>query len=100
MEEKVKCKLCGKVGLAKDEKGLIRHLHLVHNTCVSKKCNLEPYYEQADPDSIIEIRSVSPKAFRKSQNKKWKQWKRGPGGHTLLNEKQYVRIIYTPMTNG
>ena len=52
MSEKVKCKICGKVGLAKDNKGLIKHLRLAHNDCVSTDFNKEEYFEAADPDSI------------------------------------------------
>ena len=99
MKEKVKCKTCGKVGFLSDKKGLMRHLRLIHNTCVSKKDDINDYFESANSDSIIEIKSVTPKAFRKERNRKWNKRERGASG-SKLNEREFVRIIYTPMING
>lgn len=95
MEEKVKCKICGKVGFAKDKKGLSRHLRLIHNKSVSKK-DSNKHFEPAEPDSIIEIRSSSLKSLRKEQNKKWTEWKRPDS----RGKNPFARIIYTPMKNG
>ena len=97
LEEKVKCKTCGKVGLAKDNKGLRRHLRLAHTTCVSKKDCIADYFEPADIDAPVEILSVTRKAYRKIKNKKWTKWNR-----TSINKDfkaQPLKIIYTPMGN-
>ena len=99
MGEKVKCKICGKVGLIKDDKGLIKHLRLIHNLCVSKKFDKNHYYEPADSDSIIEIKGDSIKSFKKAQNTKWRKYMKC-SNNRKLHKNQYVRIIYTPMSNG
>lgn len=96
MEDKVKCKICGKVGLSKADKGLKRHLRLMHNTCVSKDYRIDDYFEPADPDAVIEIFSDSRKAYRKKKNKKWNKWSRNTG----TGKNPFARIIYTPMVNG
>ena len=95
MSEKVKCKICGKVGLAKDNKGLIKHLRLAHNDCVSTDFNKEEYFEAADPDSIIEIRSISIKDWRKKQKRKLTKRLK----ENSKSKNPFVRIIYTPMGN-
>ncbi len=97
-EEKVKCKKCGKVGICKDVKGLMRHLRLCHNISVSKKFDKEEYFEPADSESVVEIKSITHKQFRKEQNKKFTKYSRHKGSRT--EHSQFVRIIYTPMTNG
>lgn len=55
MEGKVKCKICGKVGVANADKGLRRHLRLIHNISVSKDFCVGDYFEPTDPDAVIEI---------------------------------------------
>ncbi len=99
MEEKVKCKICGKIGLAKDYKGLCRHLRLAHNADVSKENCKSDYFEAAAPDSVIEIFSDTHKAYRKLKNEKWNKRNR-KSMRQIYNSKEYVRIIYTPMKNG
>lgn len=96
MEEKVKCRLCGKVGLVKDKKGLRRHLRLCHDKNVSKECSIETYYEPADPESIVEIKSVPLKSFVKERNRKKNKKRR----ETITGKNPFVKIIYTPMVNG
>ena len=96
MEEKVKCKICGKIGLAKDYKGLNRHLRLNHNICISNDHCKNKYYETADADAVVEISSITRKAFRKLKNLKWKR----DNNDKKVKGRQYIRIIYTPMTNG
>ena len=95
MKEKVRCKICGKVGLLSDKKGLMRHMRLIHNTCVSKKGDINAHFEPADPASIIEIKSAPLKSFRKENNRKWIKWIRNNSG----GKNPFVRIIYTPMGN-
>lgn len=96
MEGKVKCKICGKVGVANADKDLRRHLRLTHNTCVSKDYYMDKYFEPAEPDAVIEIFSDSRKAYRKKKNKKWNKWNRNHSG----GKNPFVRIIYTPVVNG
>lgn len=96
MSDKLKCKICGKVGYANNDKALIRHLRLAHNDCVSSEYNKDDYYEAADPDSIIDIKSISVRDWRKKQNRKLS--KRRKENYKARNT--FVRIIYTPMTNG
>jgi len=55
--------------------------------------------QATDDNAVVEIRSVSKKAFRKDKNKKWKNWKRGSNG-TCTSKNPFVRMIYTPMING
>ena len=96
MEGKVKCKICGKVGVANADKGLRRHLRLIHNISVSKDFCVGDYFEPTDPDAVIEIFSDSRKTYRKKKNKKWNKWNRN---HSE-GKNPFVRIIYTPMVNG
>ena len=98
MEEKRKCKICGKVGLSKDVKGLRRHLRLGHNNCIPKEFNVEDYFEPVDIDAVVEIFSGTRKAYRKQKNKKWTKWQRGLGG-TKSFKSPHAKIIYTPMGN-
>lgn len=101
VEEKVKCKICGKVGLAKDAKGLARHLRLSHNKNVSKKFNIETYYEPADPDSVIQIVSGLRKDFLKERKRKtFRKYKLSSGSTSTSVKNPYAKIIYTPMANG
>ena len=93
MEGKVKCKICGKVGVANADKGLRRHLRLIHNISVSKDFCVGDYFEPTDPDAVIEIFSDSRKVYRKKKNKKWNKWNRN---HSE-GKNPFVRIIYTPM---
>ena len=88
---RVKCKLCGKIGLKKQPKALRRHLHLSHNIFTS---NTDEYYEITDSDSVINILE-SKREFRKSM---------GGGGGRRSGAKNYIKmtsskIIYTPMGN-
>jgi hypothetical protein len=99
IELKLKCKICGKVALASDVKGLQRHLRLCHNEIVLKDFPKEMFFEATANDAVVEIHSETRKSYRKKKNKKWKDWKRGTGG-TKSGKNPFVRIIYTPMTNG
>ena len=99
MEEKIKCKICGKVGFLKDKKGLQRHLRLVHNICVSKQFDNNEYFESADSDSVIDIKGMLKKDFRRNQKKKWHKLMKCYNNRKS-HSNQYVRIIYTPMSNG
>ena len=58
--------------------------------------NKEEYFEAADPDSIIEIRSISIKDWRKKQKRKLTKRLK----ENSKSKNPFVRIIYTPMTNG
>lgn len=103
VDEKVKCKICGKVGLAYDRKGLARHIRLSHDKHVSKNFEREVYFEPADPDSVIQIISGLRRDFLKERRRKtFGKYKLSSG--TRSKEKTYVRpyvrIIYTPMSNG
>ncbi len=98
IEPKLKCKICGKVALAKDVKGLQRHLRLSHNEIVSKDCAKEKFFETTDNDAVVDIHSKTWKSYRKEKNKKWKDWKKGAGG-TKSDKKPFAKIIYTPMGN-
>lgn len=98
IETKLKCKICGKVALARDVKGLQRHLRLSHNEIVSKDLIKEKFFETTDDDVVVDIHSKTRKSYRKEKNKKWTDWKRGTGG-TKSNKKTLARIIYTPMGN-
>ena len=51
--------MCGKVGVANADKGLRRHLRLIHNISVSKDFCVGDYFEPTDPDAVIEILSDS-----------------------------------------
>lgn len=87
---KVKCKLCGKIGLKKQPKALRRHLRLSHNILTSKT---DGYFEIIDTDAIIEIME-SKREFRKSMG----------GGGRRSGAKNYVKLtstklIYTAMGN-
>lgn len=97
MKEKVRCKICGKVGLLSDKKGLMRHMRLIHNTCVSKKGDINAHFDTASPDSIIEIKSDYVKSFFKEKNRKWN--KRIINRNKDEGKNPFVRIIYTPMGN-
>ena len=88
--------MCGKVGGANADKGLRRHLRLIHNISVSKDFCVGDYFEPTDPDAVIEIFSDSRKTYRKKKNKKWNKWNRNHRG----GKNPFVRIIYTPMDNG
>ena len=68
---KVKCTLCGKVGILENKRSLKRHMRLAHG-----KSSAEGFFEPADSDSIVEIMSTSKKSYRKQANveanKKWR----------------------------
>ena len=55
---KVKCSLCGKVGLSYDTKALNRHMRLAHG-----KNSAKNYFIEAAPSSIVDIKNVSKKVF-------------------------------------
>ena len=90
MYKKVKCKICGKVGLLKDTKGLMRHLRLVHNEYVSKKNCKANYYEPIDDEAIIEIKSEPIKKILKPKFGKSKK---------IEYKSPFVKILFTPMGN-
>lgn len=95
LEEKVKCKACGKVGLSKDKEGLKRHYCLAHNEILSKKADLSDYFEPTSHDAVVEIISPSQKEKIKEKSRKRK---RGVNGIMVLKN-TFSRIIYTPMGN-
>ncbi len=95
---KVKCRICGKVGVADDNKGLREHLRLSHNKCVSKKYDKESYFEPADPDALVEFYHGGLKEYMKKRNKKWTNWKKGSKGSKPAKN-PFAKIIYTPMGN-
>lgn len=68
---KVKCKLCGKVGLLSNTKSLNRHMRLAHGITSCKG-----YFIPTDEDSIVDLMSTTKKSFRKQANieanKKWR----------------------------
>ena len=96
MTDKVKCKICGKVGIANNDKGLIRHLRLAHNICVPNEYDRDDYFEAADPESIIQIRSISVKEWRKKKKRKSSKRRK----EECKANNTFVKIIYTPMSNG
>lgn len=93
--EKVKCKLCGKIGLAKDKKGLRMHYRIAHNEILSKKANLLDYFGPASQDEVVDVISPSQKQLLKEKSRKWKK---ASNGLTVLKN-AFTRIIYTPMGN-
>lgn len=95
MGEKVKCKICGKVGFAKDKKGLRRHYRLIHDETLSKKANILDYFDPTSHDAIAEIISPSQKVLIKENSRKWKK---SFNGVTVLKN-SLTKIIYTPMGN-
>ncbi len=99
IEQKVKCKICGKIALARDVKGLRRHLRLSHNEIVSRGFLIESYYEITDEDAVVNIHSGTRKSYRNKKNKKWKGWK-GVNNDSKNFNNPFARIIYTPMVNG
>lgn len=69
---KVKCVLCGKVGLASDSEGLIRHAELAHD-----KSSIKSMFIPTDEDVPIEIIGTTKKKFfrklkEQTSNKKLK----------------------------
>jgi len=88
---KVKCKLCGKVGLKNQPKALKRHLRFSHNIFNS---NEGDYFEIADPDSVVQL-LISKKEFRKSMRG---GGSRRSGGDNHIKS-SFTKIIYTPMGN-
>ena len=97
MEEKVRCKSCGKVGLLNDNKSLRRHLRLTHNTIVSKDYCIDDYFEPASTDAPVELLSDTRKAYKKKKNKKWTKWNRTSTNKDFTPLP--LHIIYTPMGN-
>ena len=95
---KVKCKICGKVGLADDNKGLREHLRLSHNECVSKKYNKDTYFEPTDSDIPLDFYHGGLKKYMKNRNKKWTNWKIDLK-ETKTTKNPFAKIIYTPMGN-
>lgn len=93
--EKVKCKICGKIGFARDKDGLRTHCRLAHNEILSKKEDILNYFEPTSEDVVVDIISPSHKKWVKEKNKKKK--KRSNGLVVLKNA--FTRIIYTPMGN-
>ena len=61
---KVRCKLCGKVGLAWDTLALKRHMRLMHGIS-----SADGYFEEADEDSIV-VLSLGKKEYKKKGIKK------------------------------
>lgn len=97
---KVKCKLCGKVGIHENKKSLNRHMRLAHG-----KSSAEGFFEPADPDSIIEIMSTSKKSYRKQANvqanKKWRSQKKrelrekyGPIEHKSISWRSVIKTAF------
>lgn len=95
MGEKLKCKLCGKIGLAKDKKGLRMHYRIAHNEILSKKANTLDYFEPASQDEVVDI--ISP-TYKQLIKVKIRKRKRASNGLTILKN-TFTRIIYTPMGN-
>ena len=95
MGEKVKCKLCEKIGFLKDKKGLRRHYRLAHNEILSKKANILDYFEPISQDAVVDIISPSQKQLIKEKSRKLK---RGSSAPAVLKN-TFTRIIYTPMGN-
>lgn len=95
IEEKVKCKLCGKVGFSKDKKGLKRHYRLAHDEILSKKANLLDYFEATSHDAVVDI--ISP-SYKQIIKEKTSGRKKGSSRLTVLKN-AFTRIIYTPMGN-
>lgn len=61
---KVKCVLCGKIGLANDKIGLLRHLQLAHN-----KNDIKMFFTPTKSE-IINIFPTTKKAYIKKQSRK------------------------------
>ena len=88
---KVKCRLCGKIGLRNQPKALKRHLRFSHNIFISK---VDEYFEITDSDCVVQL-LTSRKEFRKSMRG---IGGRKPGGDNLVRS-SFTKIIYTPMGN-
>jgi hypothetical protein len=89
--KKVKCKLCGKVGVRSMPKGLSRHLRLNHNIFTK---SLDEYFEETSSDAIVELKPGTKKEFLKSIRPKRPKVK-----STTTYSNTPARIIYTPMGN-
>ena len=61
---KVRCKLCGKVGLAWDTRALKRHMRLMHRTS-----STDGYFEEADEDSAV-VLSLRKNEYKRNGRKK------------------------------
>lgn len=95
MGEKLKCKVCGKIGFAKDKKGLRMHYRLAHNEILSKKANILDYFEPTFQDVVVDIISPSHKQLIKEKCGKRKRGSNGP----IVFKNTFTRIISTPMGN-
>lgn len=95
MDEKVQCKICGKVGLAKNIKALRKHLHFRHNLC---NFQIDDWFIHADPEVPIDILSCTRKAFMKYKNSQWTDWQEKKE-ESPKYKKPLAKIIFTPMGN-
>lgn len=91
---KVKCRICGKVASDYDLKGQKLHL-LSHNIRIPLIYKTDEFFEETDPNAIVEIMSESRKVKQMERNSEWTNWSKGKE----TDDHQFTRIIYTPMGN-
>ena len=89
--KKVKCKLCGKVGVRRMPKSLSRHLRLCHNIFTK---SIDEYFEETSSDAIVDLKPGSKKELLKSIRPK-----KSKKNSTTIHSNAPAWIIYTPMGN-
>lgn len=88
---KVKCNICGKVGLRNMPKALARHLRLSHNIFTK---DIDNYFEVASSDEIVDLKPSTKGERRKVDISKGKS---KSSRSTIF--KTPAKVIYTPMGN-
>ena len=88
---KVKCNICGKVGLRNMPKALTRHLRLSHNIITK---DFGDYFKEASSDEIVDLKPSTKRERRKVDTPKGKS---KSSRFTVF--KTPAKVIYTPMGN-
>ena len=88
---KVKCNICGKVGLRNMPKALARHLRLAHNIFTKE---IDSYFDETSSDEIVDLKPSTKKEHRKVDTPKRKS-----KNSRFTVFKTPARVIYTPMGN-
>jgi len=88
---KVKCNICGKVGLRNMPKALAGHLRLAHNIFTKE---IDSYFDETSSDEIVDLKPSTKRERRKVDTPKGKS---KSSRFTIL--KTPAKVIYTPMGN-